>query len=207
MHSIARTCWAVAIAFASFASAGKALDGKVVVVSSGFSALPPDDREPARALFLQTLGELRQGAVVDLSDSGCSAIPCAQTLLAKSQAKQALWMSILKLGSTYSLSASSVAAGDSTAVVRRATFQVVDDLPKIMDQVLRASLDNLALADAGTLDNVAVAESENEMLRRKSSAMSGVTVGALYPIGSSYERSITEPNTNWPSEPGLDKVR
>lgn len=193
MHSNVRTALAALILGASLVAAAKAPEGKVVVVSSDFSALPPDDRAPAKALFLQTLGELRQGAVVDISDSGCTAIPCARSLLGKSQGQQALWTSLLKLGSTYSISASVVGVGDSNAVVRRSTFQAVDDLPKVMDQVLRASLENLALADAGTLDNVAQAETENEMLRRKSSAMSGVTMGALYPVGSSYERSITEP--------------
>ncbi|QQS06697.1 MAG: hypothetical protein IPK50_07290 [Fibrobacterota bacterium] len=195
MHSITRVGLALSLALSTIALAAKAPEGQVVVTASSFSALPPDDRAPAKAMFLQTLGELRQGAYLDLSDSGCSAIPCAQGLMAKTQSKKALWMSLLKLGSTYSLSASVVGPADSTAVVRRASFQVVDDLPRIMDQVMRSAFDNTTLADAGTVDNVAETESEKEMLRRKSSSMSGVTVGALYPIGSSYERSITEPRT------------
>lgn len=209
MHSVIRVGLALALVLSTIAFAAKNPEGQVVVTASSFSALPPDDRAPAKAMFLQALGELRQGAYVDLSDSGCSAIPCAQGLIAKTQSKKALWMSLLKLGSTYSLSASVVGQADSTAVVRRASFQVVDDLPRIMDQVMRSAFDNTTLADAGTVDNVAETESEKEMLRRKSSSMSGVTVGALYPIGSSYQRSITEPNLHYNSRTNsyLDTTR
>lgn len=192
MHSLIRLCSALALAASTSAVAAKVPDGKVVVTSTSFSALSPDDRASAKALFLQTLGEIRQGAYVDLSDSACASIACAQPLMAASQSKKALWVSLLKLGSTYSLSASLVGAGDSIATVRRTSLQVVDDLPKSMDQILRAVFENVTIAEAATVDNVGVTESENSPLRRQSLAMSGVTIGVLYPIDGSYQRTITE---------------
>lgn len=167
-------------------------DGRLVVTGIKVSNLAESDREAAKSLFLQTLGEVREGMLVDSSAADCQAVSCAQPLIAASRAQKAIWLSVLKLGETYTLSAGLLKAGDSAAEVRRASVKTVDDLPNTADQLLRSLLGGSTVAEAGTIDNITVAESEDAPLRRQSLSMKGFVIGPMYPIGSSYTRNTID---------------
>ena len=179
-------------ALAGIAAAAPAPGGRLVVTGINVASLAESDRASATTLFLQTLGEVRRGMMIDRSDAACQAVTCALPLLESSQAQQAVWMSVIKLGQTYTLSASLVKAGDSAADVRRAAVKDVDDLPNTADQLLRSLLGGKSVSEAGTIDNITMAESEEAPLRRQSLSMKGFVVGPLYPIGSSYRRRTIE---------------
>lgn len=191
--------WAASI----WAAPTKPSEGRLVLTGMNLASLESGDRAAAKTLFLQTLGEVRQGAYTDLSDSACQSIACAQSILASTGAQKAVWMSVLHLGSTYSVSASLLKSGDSTAEVRRTSVKSVDDLPNSADQLLRALFTGVQVADAGTIDNVTNSENANSPLRRQSLAMNGVVIGALYPFGDSYGRyeTATIPGTYSSSYP------
>jgi hypothetical protein len=165
------------------------IDGRLVVTGINVSGVAEADRASAKTLFLQTLGEARQGPLTDLSDSACQAVECANRLMTSSKAQKAIWLSVIKLGQTYTLSASLVKTGDSTANVRRASVTSVDDLPNTADQLLRSLLSGKSVAESGTIDNITVAESEDAPLRRQSLSMKGFVIGPMYPLGGSYSRS------------------
>lgn len=190
------TTFAILLAFAVSSVSGSesaSRSKRLLVTGLALPTLPPEDSKAAKELFFQTLGEIRQGVFEDRTDSSCLAISCAAPLLSARGADQALWFSMVRLGGTFNLSASLFHQGDSQAVVRRTTLQTLDDLPKSYDQLLRAVFDGTSVAEAATIDNIGRGESENTPLRRRSLAMSGITLGMLYPVGrSSYQREIHE---------------
>lgn len=193
-------------ALAVFATLGAAQaapnDGRLVVTGINVSSLAESDRASAKTLFLQTLGEVRQGVLIDNAESDCQAVACANQLMTAANAQKAIWLSVIKLGQTYTLSASLVKAGDSSASVRRASLTSVDDLPNVADQLVRSLLSGKSVAEGGTIDNITTAESEDAPLRRQSLSMKGFVMGPLYPIGNSYsriERDIDDYGTYHPS--------
>lgn len=176
-------------------------DGRLVVAGTNLASLSESDQASARTLFLQTLGEVRQGVLIDNADSACQSVECANRLMSANQAQKAIWISVIKLGQTYTLSASLVKAGDSSASVRRASFTTVDDLPNTADQLVRALLSGKSVPDGGTIDNITVAESEDAPLRRQSLSMKGFVIGPMYPIGSSYTRLDYSTKTHYGTYP------
>jgi hypothetical protein len=182
---------ALALLAAHGAAHAAANDGRLVVTGINVNSLAESDRASAKTLFLQTLGEVRQGVLIDNTDSDCQAVACANQLMAANNAQKAIWLSVIKLGQTHTLSASLVKTGDSSASVRRATVPSVDELPNTADQLVRSLLSGKSVAEGGTIDNVTVAESEDAPLRRQSLSMKGFVIGPMYPIGSSYKRVTT----------------
>jgi hypothetical protein len=163
-------------------------DSRLVITGINVSGLAEADRASAKTLFLQTLGEVRQGPLTDKSDSACQAVECANRLMNTTNAQKAIWLSVVKLGQTYTLSASLVKAGDSSASVRRATLPSVDELPNSADQLVRSLLSGKSVAEEGTIDNITTAESEDAPLRRQSLSMKGFVIGPMYPISNSYSK-------------------
>jgi hypothetical protein len=170
---------------------------RLVITGINVASLVENDRPAAKTLFLQTLGEVRQGVLIDKSESECQSVTCANQLMTAETAHRAIWLSVIKLGQTYTLSASLVKAGDSVASVRRASLTSVDDLPNSADQLVRSLLSGKSVAEGGTIDNVTAAESEDAPLRRQSLSMKGFVMGPLYPIGSSYTRRTIEKPSIW----------
>ena len=185
-----RTLFRTALALLAIVGSAQAApnDGRLVITGINLSNLAESDRSAAKTLFLQTLGEVRKGVLIDNADSACQSVTCANRLMTTNQAQKAIWMSVLKLGKTYTLSASLVKAGDSSADVRRASVASVDELPNTADQLLRSLMSGKSVAEEGTIDNVTVAESEDAPLRRQSLSMRGFVIGPMYPIGSSYSK-------------------
>lgn len=192
---------ALAVLAALGAAQAAANDGRLVVTGINVASLAESDRASAKTLFLQTLGEVRQGVLLDNTESDCQAVVCANQLMTANNAQKAIWLSVIKLGQTYTLSASLVKAGDSTASVRRASLTSVDELPNTADQLVRSLLSGKSVAEGGTIDNITVAESEDAPLRRQSLSMKGFVIGPMYPIGSSYRRSDYTTETHYGTYP------
>jgi hypothetical protein len=130
-----------------------------------------------------------KGEVHFPSDSAhvkCAEKSCAETLAQEGKADEVVFSTIRRLGEKWIFSSTIMDAKGQEPFNQRVVAQNIEDMEPVTRRVADALQARLSLEKVATTENITGKEENSEPTRRRSLFITGLSLGYLYPFGSSY---------------------
>lgn len=139
-------------------------------------------------LYREAVQNAYTGSVQSPQDSAhrCGDKECALRLAAAARADEVAFSTLRRLGGKWIFSATIAQADGSGTFNQRGTAQNLEDLEAVTRRVAEALVSRKSTEQVASLDNITEKEETREPTRRRSLYAGGLSLGYLYPVGSSY---------------------